>query len=492
MPCTTILVGKHASYDGSTMIARNSDSGAGRFTPKRKAVIPASQISDTYVSVKSHVKVELPKDPMKYTSLPNVILNDGLWEGSGVNDDNVGMTATETLTTNERVLGADPLVFYQKPEDGKEEVIGGIGEEDLITLVLPYVHSAREGAERLGSLLEKYGTYEMNGIAFQDVNEIWWLESIGGHHWIAKRVPDDSYVVMPNQLGIDRFDLKDALGKKNNHMCSPDMKEFLEQNHLDLSLDGKLNPRDAFGSHSTADHVYNTPRAWFIERFLNPNACKWDGPDADCVPESDFIPWCRVPERKITVEDMKYLLSSYYQGTPYDPYGTFGDNSRRGMYRPIGVNRNDFLELIQIRPEMPKEIRSLQWLTFGSNAFNAMVPFYAGLTEVPAYFGSTQELPSTEEYYWASRILGVLADAHYKACISDIEKYQLTVGARAWILIHQYDQEVMKNPSKAVSLCNEAAEKMSEMLKEETQKTLDHVLFEASCHMKNAYSRSDS
>lgn len=28
MPCTTILVGKKASYDGSTMIARNDDSGA--------------------------------------------------------------------------------------------------------------------------------------------------------------------------------------------------------------------------------------------------------------------------------------------------------------------------------------------------------------------------------------------------------------------------------------------------------------------------------
>ena len=28
MPCTTILVGKKASNDGSTMIARNDDSGA--------------------------------------------------------------------------------------------------------------------------------------------------------------------------------------------------------------------------------------------------------------------------------------------------------------------------------------------------------------------------------------------------------------------------------------------------------------------------------
>ena len=122
------------------------------------------------------------------------------------------MTATETITSNPRVLGADPLVEYQPAEDGSEEIRGGIGEEDLVCLVLPYIRSAREGVRRLGSLLEQYGTYEMNGIAFQDQDEIWWLETIGGHHWMARRVPDDVYVVMPNQLGIDRFDLYDALG----------------------------------------------------------------------------------------------------------------------------------------------------------------------------------------------------------------------------------------------------------------------------------------
>ena len=39
MACTTILVGKKASYDGSTMIARNDDSGSGHFTPKKFVVI---------------------------------------------------------------------------------------------------------------------------------------------------------------------------------------------------------------------------------------------------------------------------------------------------------------------------------------------------------------------------------------------------------------------------------------------------------------------
>ena len=39
MACTTLLVGKNASYDGSTMIARNDDSGSGHFTAKKFVVV---------------------------------------------------------------------------------------------------------------------------------------------------------------------------------------------------------------------------------------------------------------------------------------------------------------------------------------------------------------------------------------------------------------------------------------------------------------------
>ena len=42
MPCTTLLVGKKASYDGSTLVARNEDSGAGEFTAKKFIVVHPS------------------------------------------------------------------------------------------------------------------------------------------------------------------------------------------------------------------------------------------------------------------------------------------------------------------------------------------------------------------------------------------------------------------------------------------------------------------
>lgn len=494
MPCTTILVGKKASYDGSTMIARNDDSGAGHYTSKKFVVIHPEEQPRTYKTEISHLTIELPDNPMRYTAVPNAEKGEGVWAASGVNAAQVGMTATETITSNPRVLGADPLVVYQPAEDGKEEVPGGIGEEDLVYIVLPYIKSAREGVKRLGSLLEQYGTYEMNGIAFQDHDEIWWLETIGGHHWMARRVPDDVYVVMPNQLGIDRFDFSDALGEQREYMCPADLEEFVKTYHLDLSQDGEFHPRDAFGSHDDADHVYNTPRAWFMERYLNPHTKVWDGPHADFTPASDDLPWCMVPEKKVTVEDVKYVLSSHFQGTPYDPYAAYGDKSLRGAYRSIGINRNDFLAVIQMRPQMEQENGVIEWLAFASNAFNVLVPFYADVEETPEYLSNTTGEVSTENFYWSSRLIAAMADASYRSSVFHVERYQEHVMAKGHELIHHYDALLSKETDAVMRrrLREEANRSIAKMLQKETADTLDKVLFELSSQMKNAYSRSDA
>ena len=305
MSCTTVLVGRNASNDRSTMIARTDD---GHFDTKKLVVVEPKAQKRHYKSVISHVEIDLPDDPMRYTACPSVDPKEGIWAATGINAAGVGMTATETITSNPRVLAADPLVELKKAKSRREkEIPGGIGEEDIVVLVLPYIHSVREGVLRLAGLLEQYGTYESNGIAFNDENEVWWMETIGGHHWMAKRVPDDVCVIMPNQFGMDSFDLNDAFGKKKEHLCSADLREFIRDNDLDLNQDGKFNPRDIFGSHSDMDHIYNTPRAWFMGRYLTPLSHKWDGPDAEFGPESDNIPWSLRPDRKIAVEDVKYL-----------------------------------------------------------------------------------------------------------------------------------------------------------------------------------------
>ena len=476
MSCTTLLAGRKATYDGSTMIARNDDSAAGRYTPKKLIVVTPDQQPRIYQSVIGHLTIELPDEPMRYSAVPNVLPDEGIWAGAGINAANVAMTATETIASNERVLGADPLVVY-KPADGEiPEQAGGIGEEDLVTIVLPYIRSAREGVLRTAALLEKYGTYEMNGMAFADVNEIWWMETLGGHHWIARRVPDDQYVVVPNESGIDSFDLDDAFGKQAEHMCSADLREFIADNHLDLSMDGDagiFNPRVAFGTQSDADHVYNTPRAWSILRYFN----------------------SMKPERKITVEDFKYTLSNHFQGTPYDPYNVCGNLSMSGAYRCIGVNRTDFLAILQIRPYMPEQFRSVEWLTFGSNVFNTVVPFYTNTKKVPTYLSYTEKDVDTDSFYWSCRLVAALADAQHKACKIHIERYQIKVMAEAHRILGDADKlaaELLDMKADPRVVIDSANQELADMLKRETDDVLGKVLIETSNLMKNAYARSDA
>ena len=483
MPCTTILAGKKATYDGSTFMARNEDSGSGSFTEKKFIVVNPEDQPVTYQSVISRVTIELPSDPMRYTAMPNALPDEGIWGEAGINEANVAMTETETITTNPRVMGADPLV----PE--------GIGEEDFLTIVLPYIHSAREGVLRLGKLLEVFGTYEMNGIGFQDVNEVWWMETIGGHHWIAKRVPDDRYVVMPNQQGIDDFDLEDAFGEKKDHLCSEDLISFIEDNHLDLSMKaGKhLDVRAAFGSRDDSDHTYNTPRAWIILRHLNPSM-PWDSGDPAFGPESDRLPWSLVPERKLTVEDVKYVLSSHFQGTEFDPYGKkFARPGERGPYRPIGINRNNFIHLTQLRPYVPREIMGIEWISMGSNTFNAFAPFYNNITRTPEYLANTGAEVSTDSFYWANRLIGALADAHYTRCSSHIERYQNAVAYAGQRFLKETDRAFMdEKPEDVQGFLEEANQRMSDDLQKKTGDVLSKVLYEASMQMKNGFARSDA
>ena len=447
------------------MIARTEDSQSGDFCPKQFKVVNPEDQPRHYKSVLSSFEMDLPANPMRYTSVPNALDNEGIWGEAGINAVNVAMSETETITTNSRVLGADPLVP------------SGIGEEDMLTLVLPYIHSAREGVERLGAILEEYGTYESNGIAFSDVDEIWWLETIGGHHWIARRVPDDAYVTNPNQLGIDHFEFNNP----DDYMCSSNLKEFIAKYNLDLTYSNEhFNPRYAFGSQKDKDRHYNTPRAWAIQRFLNPEI-KQD-------PRSFFIPWCQKPYRKITVEDVKYVLSNHYQDTVYDPYGPEGDHTSQRTFRTIGINRTSQTALLQLRPDCAHETTGIQWLAYGSMPFGTMVPFFTQVSSTPDYLANTTENVSTDSFYWANRLIAAIADSHYASHEADIESYVERTMAQGHAMIGKVDQALADGRPVNLVAQNQA---MSDYLQDQTQALLNKVLFDASNLMTNHFSVSD-
>ena len=463
--CTTILVGKNASYDGSTIVARTEDSQNGVFTPKKLIVIKPEDQPRHYKSILSSFEIDLPDNPVRYTAVPDAIPKDGIWGEAGINIYNVAMSETETITTNSRVLGADPLVE------------SGIGEEDMLTLVLPYVKTAREGVLRLGKILEEYGTYESNGIAISDVNEIWWLETIGGHHWMARRVPDDAYVTNPNQLGSDYFEF----GNPDEFLCDPDLENFVTEHHLILDQEGKgFNPRYAFGSQKDKDRHYNTPRAWAIQHFLNP--------EIEQDPLSFEIPWCQKPYRKVTIEDVKYVLSNHYQDTIYDPYGPEGDQVSQRTFRTIGINRTSQTAILQLRPNKPQETTGIQWISYGSMPYNTAVPFFTQVDTTPDYFANTTAKVATDSFYWANRIIAGLADPHYAHHVGDLDDYQESTMAWGHARINKVDRALAAGETVDFEAENQA---MSDQIQEATDQLLDKILLDASNLMTNHFSLSD-
>ncbi len=150
-----------------------------------------------------------------------------------------------------------------------------------------------------------------------------------------------------------------------------------------------------------------------------------------------------VPEKKITPGGCEVCAVLHYQGTPYDPYASYGAKRPRAHYRSIGINRNDFMALIQMRPDLP-ETRAVEWVAYASNALNAMVPFYANVTTTPAYLSSTTGEVSTDSFYWVSRMIAAMADASYGKSVFHVERYELGRLPPAALLNQYYEAKLRR------------------------------------------------
>ena len=385
--CTSILIGPRATTDGSVIIGRNEDAKAA--WPKHFVVHPATTATtpQTFVSQDNGFTMPLPLHAAKYTATPEWTSKYGLFEEDGFNEFGVAMSGTESTYSNERVLGADPLVK------------DGLGEEAMITVVLPYIHTAREGVARLGQLIEHYGTSESNGILFADQNEAWYLETGAGHYWVAQRIPENGYAVVANQMAIQAIDFNDA----DNFMFARDLQEFVANNHLNRHRN-QFIWRDIFGTQDQSDLYYNTPRVWYGQKTLTPSVSQ--------DPQSFDLPFIQYADRLLSVDDAQAFLSSHYEETPYDPVGS-GSPEQRTAFRPISLAKTQESHVLQVRPNMDPALAGIQWLAMGVAAQSVYVPFYAGIDSTPDAYHLGAETYDSESAYWVYKLVSVLTDAHY-------------------------------------------------------------------------------
>ncbi|RLK63686.1 hypothetical protein D3H64_03525 [Atopobacter sp. AH10] len=460
--CTTVIVGKGATVDGSTMIARNEDMGTS--WPKYFVVRPAGKNKSTkYVSKGNGFSMTIPEERYKMTATPEWDESEGTFDEAGINEKGVAMSGTESLEANKKVLEVDPLVKK------------GIGEDSMNSVVLPYIKSAREGVERLGKIVEKYGAAEGNGVIFSDKDEVWYMEIGTGHQWVAQRIPDDSYAVIANQIVIEEVDLDD----KDNFLGSKDLIETAKK--AGTYKEGeKFNFEKAYGTNTDADKQYNYPRVWYGQKLLTPSK------EQD-LKSYDF-PFVLKADKKIGTADIEKVLTSHFEGTEYD-YQV----NKESQLRPASVPQTMESHILQIRPNMPADLAGVHWLSLGVPETSVYVPFYSGITDTPKAYKTGTDNPADDGAYWTFRRVNAIVSAHFdpfkKKYVQPVQEKAREELAKD---LAETDKEALKikDKEKRAKFLTEASEKRADKMLKKWDK-LSNKLMKALADETTVYHNPD-
>ncbi|MBG3079163.1 C69 family dipeptidase [Proteus mirabilis] len=399
LACTTLLAGTEATNDGSYIIARSADSDA--LKAQHFVIHPAKTNQTGIYSTKEHNGVNnftypLPKNSLRYTTVPN--WKTQLHGATGFNELGVGVSGTESIFASPQALAFDPYV-----EDT------GITEDDIPDVLLSRAKTAREAIELLGSIIEKQGAGEGFGVAVVDKNELWYLETGTGHHWVAQKLPKDKYFATGNQGRLQFYDIKrdDVLGSKN-------LVEFaIEKGLYNPEKEGVFNFSKAYTRDDERDRTYNDPRVWIIQQQFNPSL-------KQAVDDGRNFAPLLTPEKKVSVEEAKAMLRNHFEGTEHDPY-TNGLNGKE-PWRPISVFRTYEAHVMQVRPELPQEIGEVTYVGLGMADLTAFVPYYSGLKAYPQHYGIGTNKADSDSIYWKYRKLQTLVMTDYPKLAPIVKK----------------------------------------------------------------------
>ncbi|PSU89400.1 dipeptidase [Photobacterium kishitanii] len=377
--CTGLIVGKKATIDGSIIIARNEDYEVNNWN--KYQVYRPKEINTTKLwSLGNGLVVPMPDVLYAYSAMPDwnakqIAPKSKYFEERGINQFNVAVSATTSVDINERAQQSDPLVKH------------GVIEANIPTLVLPQAKTAQQGIELLGSYIEKYGAGEGNSLYIADINQAWLMEIGSGHHWIAVKVPDDSYAMLANGLRIHgiNLDSKEVLHSKG-------LFEFVQLHKL-LSNPQRddFNFAKAFG---VIGDTFNVDREWLGQQILSHSV-------GQQVRQKQY-PLFMKPDDKISVNKVAQVLSATYENTVLAHSGD----------RPIRVDRQIESHIIQLRPTMPVPFQGVIWQSYGILAESILIPLYSGLHDFPIAYKTGTDTYSDDSAYWQFRSLTTLATTH--------------------------------------------------------------------------------
>jgi dipeptidase len=419
LACTSILVTKGASADGSTMITYAADShdlyGELYFTPA--GVHPFGAMREIVEWDTGKTLGRIPQAAATYQVVGNM------------NEMQVAIT--------ESTWG------------GRKELKGPAGIIDygsLIWIALERSKTAREAVEVMAKLTDEFG-YASTGESFSiaDPNEAWIMEMIGkgekkkGAVWVAVKLPDGTISAHANQPRVRQFVQNDP----KNVVYAKDVISFARENGWFDGKDEDFSFADVYSPLRGSTLRGCDARVWSVFRRAAPSlnlSSDW----VLAVPGAKPLPLSVKPDRKLTTKDVMELMRDHFQGTELDMTKDIGAGPFLLPYRwrPMGfkVGGVDYVNeraistqqtgyslVAQMRSFLPNPVGGVLWFGVDDTYSTVYTPIYASTREVPKSFAvGTADFGafSWDSAFWVFNFVSNWAYSRYSDMIQDVRRVQ--------------------------------------------------------------------
>ena len=418
LACTSILVSRGASKDGSVMVTYSADAP---FMPRLLYVPGGTQKAGELVQVRAWEDDRLC-GPVRQAAKTYSV---------------VGLMNEHQLSLGETTTG------------GRRELVdreGMLDYDALMLLTLQRARTAREAIKVVDELAREYG-YRSSGETFSiaDPNEAWIMELVGkgpgqkGIVWVAARVPDGMITAHANMSRISTFPLDDP----ENWQYSPDVISFaIEKKFYSTGSQKPFSYRDAYHPGIGASQKRACAgRVWSIYR-RSANSQAFSDAFFRGKEGAEDYPLFIKPDAPLGVSDVMALMRDHYEGTPYDmtkgldagPFGTpyryrdlpFKVDGAAYMWeRPISTQQAGFVTVSQSRKGMPDGVGGVTWFTPDDASTSCFTPFYCGITALPApYVKGDYKKFDWDSAWWVSNLVSNLCYDRWSRIAPDVQAAQ--------------------------------------------------------------------